>query len=97
MFRKPIAYFIIGLVLFLLFYGMLTGSLRLFKTAGNWILIGCLLVSQFFSWMAVIKGFKLSKKKEGSFILNLIAFVGSLLIILLFIYWAIMLTYLLYF
>jgi hypothetical protein len=97
MFHKPVGYFLIGLTLFLLVFGVLTSNtFGMPQVTMDWLSIVCLLVSQLFAWMAVIKGIRLNKKKEKGFALNLAAIIGSSVIILLFVYWLGLLLYLLY-
>jgi hypothetical protein len=88
MFHKPIGYFLIGLILFLLAIGILNFSAVLIgQVAANWLAIVCLLASQLFVWMAVIKGIGSIKRKENGSIYNLIAVIGSVSIIILAMYW----------
>ena len=92
---KPIYYFLSGVGLFAFaFEGIANNDFELSQQTAQWAAIACLLFSQFFSWIAVVKGIRLVKNREaafGSFALNVISIIGSSLIILLFIYLSILL------
>jgi hypothetical protein len=97
MFRKPIGYFFIGLALFLFVFGILTTrSILLPNGVANWLAFVSFLTSLLFSLLAVIKGIRLFRRKENGLALNLVAIIGSSLIILFFIYSGIVLFLLSY-
>ena len=89
-FRNSFGYFLVGLAFFIFIYGIIpVNALHLQPKTANWLGIVCLLNSQLFSWIALIKGIRSVKIKENSFASfasDVIAIVGSSIIILLFIY-----------
>jgi len=56
----------------------------------NWLSVIGLLISFVFSVLAAVKGVREIKNKENSFIYNLIAIIGSTLILMFFIFWAVL-------
>jgi hypothetical protein len=90
--KRPIGDFLIGLTLLILaFKGARFFRLFLPSTAINWLCLVCFLLSFVFALLAVIKGVKEIKIKENSFVFNLIAILGSTLILIISIFWTILL------
>ena len=94
---RPIVYFLIGLSLFIGVFAIIAFSpFGFMDTSADWLAFACLFLSALFSLFALIKGIRLIRKKENSFILSLVSVIGSSVIIVLFINWAYSLLRLLY-
>ena len=88
MFKKPIRLFLLGLTLFVLAFGVFdSGRLPLPPRVASWAGLISLFLSLLLALSAVIKGVRQIKRKENGFIYNLIAIIGSILILILLIFW----------
>ena len=87
MINTPIKSFLVSLLLILVTF---IGDSYMFRNLSpakfRWVTSVFALTSYFLAWLAVVRGVKQIKNKKNSFLYNLIAIIGSTLIVIVFTY-----------
>jgi len=92
MMNKALNNFLISLILLIVIFQVSYHiPLNLPARLSNWLRSIGIILSFIFSFLAVTKGVKKIKSKENSFIYNLIAIIGSTIILIIISFWAVLL------
>lgn len=87
MINTPIKIFLVSLLLILITFADDSDMFREMSPAKfRWVTSIFVLTSYFLAWFAVVRGVKQIKNRRNSFLYNLIAIIGSTLIIIVFTY-----------